>query len=378
MNLHKELTIMNYILSPCGTSLLTNIAKEMPELNSMKKVNIFEESNKKNRGDIDHETLKILDIIIAKTRDELAVADHQKVMAMSAELNSILRLYPNHTPNQQDHHLLLSTDTWLGEETAKLVQIWLEKNNQIVVIHRQTDLQTKDLVAFQTALSDLIKYLTDEIPSFKKSGYHIIFNLTGGFKSVQGFLQSIANFYADETVYIFESSPELLRIPKLPIKLDANVIIEKNANIFRKMALGITLLSTEVTGIPETLLLNIDGEVTLSPWGELLWSQAKQEIYQKLLDEPINRIRYTENFKENFNLLPKERKQLINQRVDQLFANLERGENPKSFDLKPLKSKEKKPSTYEIDAWSDGDAKRIFGHYEDNVFILDSIDKALH
>jgi hypothetical protein len=30
------------------------------------------------------------------------------------------------------------------------------------------------------------------------------------------------------------------------------------------------------------------------------------------------------------------------------------------------------------DAWSDGDAKRLFGHYEDEVFVLDRLGDALH
>jgi hypothetical protein len=37
-----------------------------------------------------------------------------------------------------------------------------------------------------------------------------------------------------------------------------------------------------------------------------------------------------------------------------------------------------KGSTHEIDAWHDGGAKRIFGHYEGGVFVLDRLDEALH
>lgn len=35
------------------------------------------------------------------------------------------------------------------------------------------------------------------------------------------FLQAFSTIYADETFYIFESSSEVLSIPKLPFKFDA-------------------------------------------------------------------------------------------------------------------------------------------------------------
>lgn len=364
---------MNYILSSCGTSLLTNQAT--PE----EKTIIFKNANKHDKKMVDDQELKTLENIITKRKEQLDKATSQEAMKISAELNGILNLYRDNIPVKGDRHLLLSTDTWLGEETAKLVETWLNKNNQIVEVYRQSDLKTENLASFQSALSDLVQRLSDEIPGYSKSGYKIIFNLTGGFKSVQGFLQSIANFYADETVYIFETSSELLRIPKLPIKMDAESIIRSNEKVFRQLALDLPLTANQVKSIPETLLLNIDGQITLSPWGELLWGQTKQEIYQQqLLDEPIDRIKYSSDFRNDFETLPKERKQLINQRIDQLVANLQRGENLKSLDFKPIKGKEKLPSTHEMDAWSDGDAKRIYGHYEGNIFVLDQIGKALH
>jgi hypothetical protein len=34
-------------------------------------------------------------------------------------------------------------------------------------------------------------------------------------------------------------------------------------------------------------------------------------------------------------------------------------------------------SDREIDAWRDGDDRRLFGHYERGVFILDKLDRQL-
>ncbi len=35
------------------------------------------------------------------------------------------------------------------------------------------------------------------------------------------------------------------------------------------------------------------------------------------------------------------------------------------------------PSTNEMDAWSDRDAKRIYGHFEEDVFVIDRLYKKL-
>ena len=365
--------MMKYILSPCGTSLLTNKAEQS------ERSLVFKYANKKCKDDIPEADRAILQSLITKVSELLKDADNQKAMRMSAELNGIIQIHNGRIAKNNDLHLLLSTDTWLGEETAKLVKSWLERHNLIVMIHRQTDLQTSEISSFQLSLSELIKKLSEEIPGYSRKGYKIIFNLTGGFKSVQGFLQSIANFYADETVYIFETSTELLRIPKLPVKLDFTTIVEKYIDQFRKLSLGIEVDQSQLKGIPETLLFTIDGQTTLSAWGELIWEEAKKELYKKrLFSSPIKKIKYTDSFVSTASSLEKDRICLVNRRIDQLAEYFIKGTNPRSLDFKQLKGNPMMPSTHEIDAWSDKDAKRIFGHFEDDVFVLDKIDKGLH
>ncbi len=364
---------MRYILSPCGTSLLTNGAdKDERSL-------VFKYANKKRKDDIPDNDREKLEGRIRQVFALLQDADTQKATKMSAELNGIIQIYSGRIATNNDFHLLLSTDTWLGEETAKLVANWLQSHNLTVVIHRQTDLQTSEISSFQLSLSEMIKKLSEEIPEYSRKGYKIIFNLTGGFKSVQGFLQSVANFYADETVYIFETSSELLRIPRLPVKLDYITIIEKYVDVFRKLSLGIEVEQVQLKGIPETLLFTIDGQTTLSAWGELIWEEAKKELYiKKLLPSPIEKIKYTDSFVNAISSLEKDRIYMVNRRIDQLAEYFIKGTNPSSLDFKQLRGKPINSSTHEIDAWSDKDAKRIFGHFEDDSFVLDKIDKGLH
>ena len=83
-------------------------------------------------------------------------------------------------------------------------------------------------------------------------------------------------------------------------------------------------------------------------------------------------------FIEDVQSLPPERKKIINERIDELAKCLNtKNYNPPSLDFKPLKTPYK-CSTHELDAWSDLDARRIFGHFEKRVFVLDRLDKGLH
>lgn len=365
-----------YILSPCGTSLLTNKA------NQDERKLVFKYANKKQADEIPSDDKQKLQNLIDRALCSLKEASNEDAKKMSAELNGIINIYGGQITNDNkgDYHFLLSTDTWLGERTANLVKGWLEKHyGLIIIVHRQVDLQTQEISAFQLSLSELIKKLSEEIPEYSKKQYKIIFNLTGGFKSVQGFLQSISNFYADETVYIFETSSQLLTIPKLPVRMDVLAEVKDNVLLFRQLSLGIQVDAHLLVKIPETLLFSIENQTMLSPWGELIWEQSKADVYKnKLLSSPTDKIQYSEHFKKDVLNVENDRIFIINKQIDKLYNFLEKGQNPRSLDFKQLQGTEMLLSTHELDAWSDKDAKRIFGHYSGKIFVLDSLSKGLH
>jgi putative CRISPR-associated protein (TIGR02619 family) len=361
-----------FILSPCGTSLLTNQA------NSEQRKLMGKYANYLNLGDIPEADGNSLNSLIEEVNTKIEKADMNEAAKMSAELNGIVKLYGGQKKPSQDYHLLLCTDTWLGETTANLVAEWLKNKNVIVEVKRQKDLQTKDIIAFQSALSEIVEYCQTTVSGYRQSGYHIIFNLTGGFKSVQGFLQTLANFYADEAVYIFESSTDLLRIPRLPVEMAAEDTVRKNLETFRRLDKDLSVINT--IGIPEILLIKIGDNAGLSPWGSLVWGETQAKIYRDCLyPSPSNKIVFGEKFAKSVEGLAPDRLVLINQRIDQLAKCLETGGsyNPKSLDFKPLKGKPSPTSTHEIDAWSDGNASRIFGYYEKDVFVIDRLDRHL-
>lgn len=244
------------------------------------------------------------------------------------------------------------------------------------------------LIPFQAALSDLVQWCESEIGGYRKS-HHVVFNLTGGFKSIQGFLQTLAQFYADETVYIFETGTELLRLPRLPLKMAADDTVRRYLAAFRRLALGLSTDDAFLEGIPETLLMRIDGQVCLSPWGDLVWAQTRKELYAREVFSPAKvtqLLSFGKDFQKSVTGLEAGRMLMVNERIDDLIRYLEEKgggraapHNPSSLDFKKLTGNPCPPSTHECDAWADQDAKRLFGHFdEQGRFVLDCIGKALH
>lgn len=367
----------NFVLSPTGISLLISAAKG--EQTKISLVNKY--ANVQAPELVPTEDRQILLGLIEAAKANLQQADLAKIARLSAELNGVIRFYGSQMEHQRDYHQFLCTDTWLGEAAAQMAATWLQSvTHSTVDVYRLKDLQTDDLDCFQSALSELTRWSEETIPAFRSQEYIIIFNLTGGFKSVQGFLQILANFYADETVYVFERSEHLLRIPRLPIRMVPAAIIREKLPQLRRLALDLPI--DIISGVPETLLLKIDDQLAgLSTWGKLVWNQVKGQLYsEQLHPSPSIVIGFSDNFERSVRQLTPDRIRLVNERLDQLARCLEnQGKyNLSSLDFKELKGKVNLPSTHELDAWADGDARRIYGHFEGNSFILDKLDKALH
>lgn len=359
------------ILSTCGTSLLTNAARE-PE----RRQQLVRLSNLKHREEVPDCDRPWAEELLARVQEELLAGDLVVVSKMSAELNALIRFYGGKASADRSHHILLCTDTWLGEATARIIEAWFKKQGASVNVIRQRDLQTADLEAFQLALSELVRWSEETLPGYRERGYRIIFNLTGGFKSVQGFLQTIAMFYADEVIYLFQEANDLMRIPRLPIKLTANDTVRQHLQVFRRLGASLGVAHTD--GVPETLLMTVAGQTALSPWGNLVWEQSRKEIYRgRLWPSPSLKIRFGETFQESLRDLDSDWMALINQKIDHLAQYLETNLDRRSLDLKQLKGDPELPSTHELDAGPDQGAKRIFGHYEGDQFVLDKLGNRL-
>lgn len=282
----------NLILSTCGTSLFTNgISNEL-------RSEFFKYANH-HWADMPDDVVLRLQQHAELQQQKLLAAETGVVKLMSAELNSLLSWQKDKPMHQQDMHILIATDTALGNATAEIIENWLKIQGYNVTIISASGLNTASLQSFREALSGLVTLLIEQVTSYKDSGYHILFNLAGGFKSLNGFLQAFSTIYADETFYIFESSSEVLSIPKLPFSLNVEHLIQENMLAFQRLEAGLIVKDSDVRAIPNTLLFYIDSEVTLSEWGMLLWQNSYKKLYKaKLWPSISERVSFASDFEK--------------------------------------------------------------------------------
>jgi putative CRISPR-associated protein (TIGR02619 family) len=192
----------NYIVSTCGTSLLTNSVSKQAnhQLNEL--------TNKKET-ELSSDEKKIIDDLVEQVSEQLKQTksnDIQELRKKSAELNTILGFYGNQmAKGKNDYHLLLHTDTYEGTQTAKLLEQWLKSQHiENVECHQCENLTTVDTKSFQHGIAKLVTDLTERLSALlEKQQYRIIFQLSGGFKALKGFMQTLGMFFEHEIIYIF-------------------------------------------------------------------------------------------------------------------------------------------------------------------------------
>lgn len=365
-------------ITTCGTSLLSNkfSEAERKRLNSLANA---------QESTLSVEDKKFLDDKLKNQKVVLFKDGFEKSKELSAELNVLVTYASDKlpTPNKEDLHILIHTDTYQGGIVAELLNDWLKAKGCNSSTKQVEDLNTKSLSDFKNGISSLISWCEATLPDYKNSGYKIIFNLNGGFKSLQGFMQTLGMFYADELLYIFEGDNQLLHIPRLPIELDSSVeeAIKSNLNAFRKLGIhGMTIQKDAVKTVPESFLYELGEEVELSNWGQLVWERCKNKIYSEKILQPLSHISYSPSGQKSLNDLDKFFFAIYNERMDDLFAYFESGKKQclKRLDYKQLKKNPCPPSTHECDLSSNKGAWRIFGHEVGDTFVIDNIGPGLH
>lgn len=292
---------MRFVLSTVGTSILTNqIHNDDP--NEWR--GLLRDSANQKEDDLQPEARAVIDELTDRALDKLLQGDAALNRRISAELNGIYGIYKGVLPqNSPDLHYLICSDTAQGQKTGELIKAFLEMHKFSVSINPIPGLSTQDTTAFSTGIKNLIKYLEGNVPS-RGSGYRVIFNLVGGFKSLQGYMNTFGTFYADEMIYIFDSpNSDLITIPRLPIQMDT-AVIQKHRMEFALMTAGKLYPRRELREIPETLLefLEEDAGETytgLSVWGTLVWNRSKAELLAAEL-LPFPQLTYARTFHQDF------------------------------------------------------------------------------
>ena len=295
---------MRYIISTIGTSILTNLI-DRGEVSEGNWLGILRNSANLKQDELESKAEEVISTLASRALEKLLKNDVVTNRQISAELNGIYGIYGGRLPeNSPDQHYLICTDTAQGQQTGKLIKDFLEYKDFTVGIITPSQLSTRNTKVFAAGTKELIKWLEENVSWQRDSEDHqVIFNLVGGFKSLQGYMQTFGTFYADESIYIFEGSSELIKIPRLPVQIDTT-IIEKHTLEFAMMTAGAVYPIEGLEGVPETLLETVeDGNQTfagLSAWGELVWHRTKSDL---LVDDllPFPRLKYLPRFRDDFN-----------------------------------------------------------------------------
>ena len=288
---------MRLILSTIGTSLLTHKVTQQERSFLNKYANSLLE-------DIPKSDLSTLNDLIRNAKNKLNNKDLTEIQKLSAELNGILSYYDNNLNNRNnDYHLLIATDTFEGNETAILVKEFLDEYHIPAEIKIIKGLKTDNSQSFTDGVKKLITYLFGRISGYEE----VIFNLTGGFKAIQAYLNTVGMFLADKIIYLFETGT-LINIPALPVKFDNYELMKKYAYFFAMLDKQRSLESkffpndfwTDVSEIYyDKLVFENQKIVSLSTWGMLMWEKQKDTIYSENLINFPN-IEYTQLYKSNF------------------------------------------------------------------------------
>lgn len=301
---------MRFVLSTVGTSILTNLIDRGNPIEGTW-FGILRDSANLKPDELTDETESVINTLAERALEKLNENSAATNRRISAELNGIYGIYGDKFPtDSKDQHYLICTDTAQGQITGDLIKDFLESQGFTVGVITPSQLSTQDPESFTTGTKELIKWLENNVPR-RESGYHVIFNLVGGFKSLQGYMNTFGAFYADEVVYIFESpTADLIKIPRLPIQIDA-AIIEDHLIEFALMDAGKLYSTAEIEGIPETLLEFVEENgmtfAGLSAWGGLIWQRTKSDLLSgELLQFP--RLGYRQSFIDNYEALPSQKR----------------------------------------------------------------------
>lgn len=365
----------------CGTSLLTN------GTSADERKMIFALANKQEK-EYSREELEKLDLILERRREELLSADEGLARKLSAELNGLIGYYRDHDgldEAKKDVTYLICTDTYQGKKAASLLEDWARTRDMNVNVCPIKDLNTASMALFQLGMNNLVEWCADTLPEFRKRGYRVIFNLVGGFKALQGYMQTLGMFYADEIIYIFESSGEILSIPHLPVDLAENSkrVMEENLPLLRQLN-DHNLKFSECGALPASMLQIIGDNCALSPWGTLMFRRFKDEFYgAKLLPPWVRNVAYGKGLEAEVAKLDRLMIVWVNTAIDKLCSYYAGGaaKNLTSLSLRALAGTPCPPSTHEFNLWSTQNAWRAFCHYEEGekgkTLVIDSIGVGL-
>ena len=142
--------------------------------------------------------------------------------AVSAETNGLVRA----DCGPHDEVLILASDTSDGRAAAeavrRLVEDKLGAKARVQVVEGLQVLSEHEFR--QKGIRTLIQIAKREADAARAKGKHVVFNVTGGFKSVVPYLTLLGMFEGIDVVCVYEQSDALIRLPPLPVRFDQDRI----------------------------------------------------------------------------------------------------------------------------------------------------------
>lgn len=300
---HKRL-----IVTTAGTSLLSNQIHRANEPDWGKRLTDMAHQKK---DELSSESEQILNTLKNRAVDAINTANNQELRKFSAELNALVSLYEeqflNYSNSKNDYHIIISSDTAPGRTTSEILKQFLDKNGFITDCPSIAGLDALDSLTYRKGVYGLIDYFDNQLPNYKEAGYQIIFNLSGGFKSLAGYLTSLGMLYANETVFIFEgSSSKLIRIPQAPVNLNEDLAAQHFGSL-AILAKERYLPPDSLPNIPESFIERDSDLSMISVWGKILWNRVnKNPKFDSIFTDTLfeyPKIEYTATFKKDWNKL---------------------------------------------------------------------------
>lgn len=264
------------ILTTAGTSLLNNCIDREKEASYQR---VLVESAHKKAGMLSPEAQEILNTLSSRAWKGMSEAENGRLHRISAELNALSALYEGRligSGKQGDQHIIIASDTAPGRATADALDRFLSAQGFSTHCPVIEDLDTVDTRTYRNGVHNLLKFIEENLKGYREAGYRIIFNLSGGFKSLAGYLTGIGMIYADEIAFIFEGQgSQLVRITPPPVKLDEG-LAERHFGSLALLAEEACLPTEALPDVPLTFVER-DDLCMLSIWGRILWNRLDQD-----------------------------------------------------------------------------------------------------
>lgn len=230
------------VISSCGISILANQANQEIK-------NLLLRNANRCENEIYGPEKATIDGFLTGCQTRFKAERFASSQDLCAELNSILTYYKGDiSDSQADTHYLIHTDTYLGERAAALVQAQLLQHFRSCQLQKFHKLRVNSIIDFQHGFAELIKWCEQTLPSFRQKQVKVVFNLSGGFKSIQaGFKRSACSMrmrsftFLNPTQRCYESLEFQSRSISPPFKSSVNIWLSFLGSLARERAIPATV-----------------------------------------------------------------------------------------------------------------------------------------